>query len=105
MGVGNRKFLFYMNSRRLLIYAIVTGFILMIPLIAMQFTTEVNWTGSDFVVAGTLLFGSALVYELASRNVSSPRTRLVIAFIVLAILAFIWVGAATGFEGIIKRFQ
>ncbi|MDB5696794.1 MAG: hypothetical protein JWN21_2337, partial [Sphingomonas bacterium] len=29
--------------------------LLLIPAIAMQFTAEVNWTASDFVVMGVLL--------------------------------------------------
>lgn len=93
-----------MNTKRLLVFALLTGVLLLIPLIAMQFTTEVNWTGSDFLFAGALLFGSGLVYEFATRHVTNSRTRAIIAVIVLAILAFIWVGAATGFEGIINRF-
>jgi len=92
-----------MNYRNLLLYALVTALLLLIPLVAMQFTAEVNWTGSDFVFAGLLLFGSGLVYEFATRNVTGPRSSAIIAIIVLAVLAFIWVGAATGFEGVFNR--
>jgi hypothetical protein len=36
--------------------------ILMIPLIAMQFTDEVNWSPFDFAAAAALLFGAAGIY-------------------------------------------
>ena len=38
--------------------------ILIAPAIAMRFTTEVNWTQSDFVFAGILLIGGGAVVEL-----------------------------------------
>lgn len=41
--------------------------ILLTPLIAMQFTDEVNWTVSDFVFAGLILVGAGVAYELAAR--------------------------------------
>src|ERR1044072_2952161 len=47
-------------TRRLSAWTIIVGIILMIPLVAIQFTDEVAWTLLDFVTAGSLLFGSAL---------------------------------------------
>src|SRR5512134_1129929 len=44
-----------------------TAIILLTPLVAMQFTTEVNWTVGDFVFAGGLLLGAGITYELAAR--------------------------------------
>ena len=35
----------------------VAALVLLIPLIAMQFTDEVNWSGGDFVFAALLLLG------------------------------------------------
>ena len=63
------------NFTRLSVCAIIVAFILLVPLVAMQFTDEVVWTLSDFVVAGVLLFGSVLVYELAGRNTSNAKNR------------------------------
>ena len=48
--------------------ALVTGFILLVPLVAMQFTDEVAWGVADFVVAGVLLGGTGLLLELAVRK-------------------------------------
>jgi hypothetical protein len=48
--------------------ALATAFILLLPLVAMQFTDEVDWGVFDFVSAGILLAGTGLLLELAARN-------------------------------------
>ena len=35
----------------------------------MQFTNEVNWTLFDFVVAGILLLGTGLIFNLVVRKI------------------------------------
>ena len=41
--------------------------LLSLPLIAMRFTGEVNWTGSDFLVMGVMLGAVGVAFELAIR--------------------------------------
>ncbi len=41
--------------------------LLSLPLIAMQFTDEVNWTASDFVFMGLMLGAVGVAFELAMR--------------------------------------
>ena len=53
------------NNNRLTIILSAAGLLLLLPLVAMQFTNEVNWTFSDFLVAGILLFGTGGLIELA----------------------------------------
>jgi hypothetical protein len=48
--------------------ALATAFILLLPLVAMQITDEVNWGLADFVLAGALLGGTGLLLELAARK-------------------------------------
>lgn len=45
--------------------ALAPGLILLIPLIAMQFTGEVNWHRTDFIVIG-LLFSISSLFVLVS---------------------------------------
>ena len=49
--------------------------ILLLPLVAMQFTEEVRWTASDFAAAAALLGGGALLFEIASRRLPTARAR------------------------------
>ena len=52
----------------------------------MQFTTEVTWTLSDFVVAGVLLFGTGLTYALVARKGSTTVYRVAVGVAVLAMM-------------------
>ena len=77
--------------------ALVTALILLIPLIAMQFTDEVVWDISDFVVMGAILFGTGLTYEFLMRKTRSTAHRVAIAVVVAFLL--IWVELAVGIFG------
>ena len=83
-------------TRRLSAWAIIIAVLLMIPLVAMQFTAEVDWTLLDFVTAASLLFGSALVYELATRNMITTKYRVAVGFVVMAALLYFWAELAVG---------
>lgn len=75
--------------------ALAAGAILLIPLIAMQFTTEVSWDETDFIVMGSLLFGSAALFVLAARR--APRGRWVlIGGMFIAGFLYLWAELAVG---------
>lgn len=73
-----------------------TAFILSIPLVAMQFTDEVSWTLSDFVIMGALLLGTGFMYELVTRGVKSSAHRFIAASVLLLALLLIWADLAVG---------
>lgn len=73
--------------------------LLAIPLVAMQFTSEVQWEFSDFVVMGILLFGSAFLCEMVLRNVKTTKNRLIICFGILLGLVLLWMEMAVGILG------
>lgn len=75
------------------------GILLMIPFIAMQFTKEVNWPGSDFVIGGVLLFGTAFICEMVLRNVKTLKSRVILCLTVLASLVVVWAEMAVGIFG------
>ena len=85
--------------RNILRIALATVAILLIPLVAMQFTDEVAWTLSDFVIAGILLFGSGLAYELTSRRSGQAAYRAAAGVGVVAALLLLWVNGAVGIIG------
>jgi hypothetical protein len=41
-----------------------TGLLLLLPLVAMQFTEEVDWGVGDFVIFGSLLVAAGVTFEL-----------------------------------------
>ncbi len=87
------------QNRRLFGIVLTIVCILLIPLVAMQFTDEVNWTLSDFVAMGILLLGTGLMCELVLRNVKNTEYRIVICGILLAVLVLVWLELAVGIVG------
>ena len=77
----------------------IPALLLLLPLVAMQFTDEVNWTGSDFVIAA-LLFGSVgLAFEFIVRKSNSLAYRSGAALAVVAAFLTIWTNGAVGMIG------
>jgi len=85
--------------RQMWYVAIATASILMVPLVAMLFTDEVNWSLFDFIVMGILLFGTGLTYVLISRISDSIAYRTAVGVAVVAGLLLIWVNLAVGIIG------
>jgi hypothetical protein len=74
-------------------------FILLIPLAAIQFTDEVNWTAGDFVFA-VVMFGSVgLTLELTFRKSGRPAYRGAVGFALAAAFLLIWINGAVGIIG------
>lgn len=84
---------------RIIIILSVIASILAIPLIAMQFTNEVQWDLRDFVVVGILLLSTGLGIELVLRNLKPGILRTVILVVILLTLFLIWAELAVGIFG------
>jgi hypothetical protein len=70
-----------------------------LPLVAMQFTSEVVWTAGDFVFAG-LMFGTVgLIFELTVRVSQNWAYRAAVVFAVAAAFLNVWVNGAVGMIG------
>lgn len=83
----------------LLSLALVTAAILAIPLVAMQFNDEVVWTLSDFVLAGTLIFGTGALYLLATRMSANTAYRAGAGLALATTFVLVWVNGAVGIIG------
>ncbi|VXC57822.1 hypothetical protein [Massilia sp. 9I] len=83
-------------AHSLLIVALVTAAILMIPLVAMQFTTEVVWTAIDFVAAGILLLLTGLVLTFTLRRLRTAKSRLMAAGLISLGFLYCWAEMAVG---------
>lgn len=86
------------NKRILAIVSVVAG-LLLIPLIAMQFSDEVLWTTSDFIFAGVLFLGTGLGIEAAMRKTGDKAYRAGAAVALIATLMLIWMNLAVGIIG------
>ncbi|MET0856652.1 MAG: hypothetical protein ABWY27_07875, partial [Telluria sp.] len=73
--------------------------ILLVPLIAMQFTREVMWTPMDFVAAAVLLIGAGLMYVLPARLLRTTRARVALGVGVAIVLFLLWAELAVGIFG------
>lgn len=88
-----------MKNKRLIGIVFTVAFLLTVPLIGMQFSNEVNWSLSDFIVAAVLLLGTGLLCELVLRNVTQTKYRIIICGAILAVLLLVWVELAVGLFG------
>ena len=88
-----------MKNKRLVIILSVVAIPLLVPLIATQFTSEVNWTLFDFIVAAFLLFIAAMAVGLIIRKVKDKTYRIIFSAVVLALFLLIWAEIAVGIFG------
>jgi hypothetical protein len=72
---------------------------LLLPLVAMQFTDEVNWSETDFIVAGALIGGTGLTFQLAARATVNHAYRAAVGLALAAAFLLIWLNLAVGIIG------
>ena len=88
-----------MKNKRFIGILLTVTMLLCIPLIAMQFTNEVNWTLSDFIIAGVLLLSTGIIIEAVARNVRNRKTRIGIVLGILIAFFLVWAELAVGIFG------
>ncbi|MFD2245555.1 hypothetical protein [Pontibacter ruber] len=87
------------QNKRFTGIVLTVALLLSIPLIAMQFTDEVNWGLFDFVVMGILLLGTGFLCELVLRKVHKTEDRIMLLAALLVMLFLIWAELAVGIIG------
>lgn len=87
------------GNKRFILILLVAAVLLTMPAIAMIFTTEVKWTAFDFVAGGVLLFGAAILFELALRLLQRTSHRIIICTVILLAFFIIWAELAVGIFG------
>ena len=73
--------------------------LLLLPLVAMQFTDEVNWTAADFVVFGAMLACAGGAFELAARMTRNTAYRAAVGVALAAAFLLVWTNGAVGIIG------
>jgi hypothetical protein len=74
-----------MKKRPFIILSLITV-LLILPLIAMQFTNQVNWSVGDFIVMAMLLFGTGVLCEFAIRRITTISYRYLTIVLILTYL-------------------
>jgi hypothetical protein len=74
-------------------------FLLLLPAIAMQFTSEVQWDETDFIVFGIMLLAACGAVEIASRLSDNGSYRMAAIAAVGASFLTIWANLAVGMIG------
>jgi hypothetical protein len=78
---------------------VITLLILLIPLVAMQFTDEVDWSVSDFIIMGILIFTMVLAFVLITRQAINLMYKAAIASAIGSTFLMIWANMAVGLIG------
>ncbi|MGX5686627.1 hypothetical protein ACWKWW_18910 [Chryseobacterium cucumeris] len=73
--------------------------VLSIPLVGNLVSKEVNWSGSDFLIAGALLFTAAFLINLVRNKIKKQSQRMIVCILILLTLVLIWVELAVGIFG------
>lgn len=85
--------------RWILLVAVATGILLLVPWVAMHFTDQVVWTAFDFIAAGALLFGIGVSYVVTTRSAPNVAYRAAMGLGLGATLFMIWANLAVGLIG------
>ena len=80
------------NIMRILV---VTCALLTIPLFAMQFTNEVNWSIADFLVMGGMLFTASLLATYAYQRLPVKLKKIAVIAVITAFMT-LWALLAVG---------
>ena len=76
--------------RSMIVTGVITGALLLVPLIAMRFTDEVARGPADFLVAGALLFGAGMGMCLATRRARTTAARVAVVTCIAAGALVVW---------------
>jgi hypothetical protein len=82
------------HYKNILRFALATACILLLPLLA-----GAPWSLGDFVVAGVLLFGTGVTYELVATKEGTIAYRAAVGIACAAALLLVWINLAVGIIG------
>lgn len=73
--------------------------ILLLPLLAAQFSNEVNWSPFDFLLATVLLLACGYSIQFMIHTFKNKKVRLLAISVVILVLILIWIELAVGVFG------
>lgn len=78
---------------------LVAELVLLVPLVAMLFTNDVDWDGRDFAIVSVLLAGVGVAYQLVVTGIKNHSRRAAIGLVLAAAMVAIWIELAVGIFG------
>ncbi len=94
----NKVNIFTLNPIRMIAWVCAIG-LLCIPLIAMQYTDEVNWSVFDFLVMASLIAIVGLSLEKAITLSNDSRYRVGVTILLFSLFLLVWVNLSVGLIG------
>ena len=86
------------SQRRKIIAGVIVVF-LMLPVIGMMISENVNWSIADFVIAAILLSIGGLGVDLIFSKLKTRRARMLALMIVFVLFVLVWGELAVGLFG------
>ena len=84
------------RAKSLLFIALATALLLLLPYMAMQFTSEVPWGLADFLIAGALIFSAASAAVWSVRRFERPAHKATAVAMVALGFLLLWAELAVG---------
>lgn len=88
-----------MKKQNIIRSVLAAELVLLVPLVAMLFTDEVDWGPGDFIVIGVLLAGVGFAYQLIANGVQSNYRQVSIGIVLAAVMILIWIELAVSLFG------
>jgi len=86
----------WLHHNRIFVWlALATGLLLLVPLVAMQYSEAVAWSGGDFLVMGALIFGFGSLFVVVSRRLAR-NYRLAVGISCAVLFLYLWAELAVG---------
>jgi hypothetical protein len=86
-------------ARQMMQVVLGAALVMLLPLLAMQWTDEVVWTVSDFALMGTLLVGTGTAFVVGARMMRSTQQRIILGIALAVGLFLMWAELAVGIVG------
>lgn len=88
-----------MKKQNIIRSILAAELVLLIPLIAMQFSDSWDWRLPDFIIIGLLLAGVGIGYQMIVTGAKNNSRLAALGIILAAVMILLWIEMAVGIFG------
>jgi hypothetical protein len=88
-----------MEKKNIIRSVLIAELLLLVPLVAMQFSDEWDWGVADFIIVGILLAGVGVGVRMIITGIRTNPRRAVKGIVLAAAMVLIWAELAVGIFG------